>query len=270
MSNLSPEDRALLDRGAAGDVPTATDRDRIRGRLARLGVATGVGTAALATKTAAASAVTAAGLSLATKTVLVVLLGLAATAATVAATRPHAPPAPSVAPPRSPSPSPSSPPEPPASPTPALAAPPTPAPAASPTQELAASPTPALAASRTPALAASPSPSARVDALPSAPAPTTDALAEETRLLRDANAATRAGDAARALALLDEHAQRHPGGVLSEERDAERVLALCAAGQVAEAKRAATSFLHARPRSPLAGRVRGSCGGTSDRHPETL
>jgi hypothetical protein len=98
-----------------------------------------------------------------------------------------------------------------------------------------------------------------VAAMPATPA---DALAEETRLLRDADAATRAGDAPRALALLAEHARRFPRGVLGEERDAETVLALCAAGRTSEARAAAQRFLAARPGSPLAGRVRSSCGGS--------
>jgi hypothetical protein len=94
------------------------------------------------------------------------------------------------------------------------------------------------------------------------PAPSADALAEETRLLREADAATRAGEPSRALTLLEEHARRFPRGVLGEERDAERVLALCAAGRTADARAAGQRFLAARPGSALAGRVRASCGGT--------
>jgi hypothetical protein len=108
---------------------------------------------------------------------------------------------------------------------------------------------------------AAPAPEPAPSSSPSPAAPA-DALAEETRLLRDADAATRAGDATRALALLAEHARRFPRGALAEERDAETVLALCAAGRTEDARAAARRFLAARPGSALAGRVRSSCGGS--------
>jgi outer membrane protein assembly factor BamD (BamD/ComL family) len=86
-------------------------------------------------------------------------------------------------------------------------------------------------------------------------------LAEETALLRQAHAAIESGDGARALALLDQHARTYPSGALGEERDAARVFALCAASRAAEARREADRFLATHPRSPLAPRVRASCGG---------
>jgi hypothetical protein len=55
---------------------------------------------------------------------------------------------------------------------------------------------------------------------------------------------------------------RFPSGALAEERDASRVLALCAAGRAAEARVIATDFLAKHPRSPAASRVRASCGGS--------
>jgi outer membrane protein assembly factor BamD (BamD/ComL family) len=82
----------------------------------------------------------------------------------------------------------------------------------------------------------------------------------ETKLLREAAAALRAGDAARAQALLDEHASSYPGGVMAEERQAEMVSVLCARGQTARAQDAAAAFLRDHPSSPLAARVRASCG----------
>ena len=277
MSDLSPEDRALLDGGGAGDVPSARDRDRIRGRLAaRLGVAAGLGTVAAATKTAAAST---GGVALATKIVAALMLvGAIGGGAAIVASRSEQTST------VHPSPPPTSPPTPPALPAPSPSPPPSPAPSLPLSPSLPPSlplplphPPPLSAAARTTtptaveasaAIATSTSSASTVaspgSTFPSAPAATTtprDALAEETQLLRDANAATRTGDAGRALSLLDEHARRFPRGVLSEERDAERVLALCGAGRVGEAKLLAASFLSARPRSPLAGRVRGSCGG---------
>jgi len=95
-----------------------------------------------------------------------------------------------------------------------------------------------------------------------APVPTTPSIEEETSLLLTSQGALREGDAARALALLDDHARRFPNGALAEERDASRVLALCALGRTVEAKTAGQTFLAAHPRSPAAARVRASCGGS--------
>jgi hypothetical protein len=93
----------------------------------------------------------------------------------------------------------------------------------------------------------------------SAPAPTErSALAEETRLLREADRALRAGNAETALALVDEHATRFPDGVLAPERSAERLIALCQSGKSDAA--AAARFLAGRASSPLAARVKQACG----------
>jgi hypothetical protein len=85
-------------------------------------------------------------------------------------------------------------------------------------------------------------------------------VAEEAHLLREADGALRAGDAAGATRWLDEHARLFPHGVLAEERDVQRVLVLCAAGHADRARMEATRFLSAYPRSLLAGRIRASCG----------
>src|SRR5262249_36408651 len=82
------------------------------------------------------------------------------------------------------------------------------------------------------------------------PAPATSAhaalpaLDAELSLLREAQGALRAGEPARALALLD--AAQPAGGALGEERDAARVLALCGAGRVDDARREAARFLARR------------------------
>lgn len=81
-----------------------------------------------------------------------------------------------------------------------------------------------------------------------------DPLAAETRRLREAHGALQAGDPQKALGLLGEQ-----GGQLDEERAAERVIALCQLGRVAEAEVARAAFLREHPSSPLAGRVRGGC-----------
>ncbi len=53
--------------------------------------------------------------------------------------------------------------------------------------------------------------------------------------------------------------------MLGEERAAERILALCALGRKDEARTEAQRFLSRFPRSPVAERVRTSCGGDTAR-----
>ena len=67
-------------------------------------------------------------------------------------------------------------------------------------------------------------------------------LAEELRLVRDAQTAIRRGDGAAALELLDKHGDHFRDGQLSVERDTARVRALCLLGRVAQAEREATSL----------------------------
>jgi hypothetical protein len=59
---------------------------------------------------------------------------------------------------------------------------------------------------------------------------TNDGGRADVALVRSAYEALRDGDPTRALVLADEHARRFPASALAEERDATRVLALCAAG----------------------------------------
>jgi len=89
-------------------------------------------------------------------------------------------------------------------------------------------------------------------------APSADTLAGETSLLRDADQALRAGNAARALSLLDEHAARYPHGVLAPERNAERVIARCKLGEI-DAK-GGQSYLASHANSPFAARIQDACG----------
>ncbi len=71
----------------------------------------------------------------------------------------------------------------------------------------------------------------------------------DVTIVRAAYVALRAGDASRALALVDEHARRHPASALSAERDATRVLALCALGQRDQARTALQRFKKSFPSS---------------------
>ncbi len=92
---------------------------------------------------------------------------------------------------------------------------------------------------------------------PCAPAPASrSGVAGEARLVTDGVRALRSGRSACALSLLDAHARVFPDGVLAEERDAERALALAALGRTAEARTAATAFLRKYPASPLGARLR--------------
>ncbi len=93
-----------------------------------------------------------------------------------------------------------------------------------------------------------------------APVVSAETLSEETRLLRDADRALRAGNAASALALLNEHASRFPRGVLAPERAAESLIARCQLGQ-ANAK-AAHAYLAGHAGSAFAARIRDACGVT--------
>jgi hypothetical protein len=89
---------------------------------------------------------------------------------------------------------------------------------------------------------------------------TTADLEGEARLLEQADADLRRGDANAALARLAEHAAKYPAGALREEREGVRVVALCRAGREAEGKAAAERFLARSPHSSLATRIRAACG----------
>jgi hypothetical protein len=90
--------------------------------------------------------------------------------------------------------------------------------------------------------------------------PQPSALDVEIALLRDAHSALHAGNATRALSLLDQHDQLYPAGVLEEDAAAVRIYALCAVGQAAQARALADRFLASHPSSPHAASVRASCG----------
>jgi hypothetical protein len=86
-----------------------------------------------------------------------------------------------------------------------------------------------------------------------------DQLREETLELRRAQQALRAGDATRALSLLNEQDRAFQPGQLQEERAAARVLALCQSGQVDRAHAEAVRFEQRWPKSALLARVRSAC-----------
>jgi hypothetical protein len=91
-------------------------------------------------------------------------------------------------------------------------------------------------------------------------------LREETTFIRDARLALRAGDAPRALRVLDECRRLFPAGALQQERERLVIEALVKDGRAAEASARATHFLRRYPDSPHADEIRslglgGSGGG---------
>jgi hypothetical protein len=252
--SLSPEDRDLLASARAELDPSAEDKKRVRGALAaQIGLvasmsATSATAGAGATGATGTAIAAASGAGTLTKTagvfaIVAITSGIGAGA--YVATRPRpavvAPiPVETGAAPASSS---------------AVSVPPpltTTAPVTPPPVETTSA---ALPPTKTPSKAASASAAATVSP------PAEGSLSAETHLVRDATSALQRGDGTTALASLDEHARRFPHGVLSEERDAQRVLALCSLGRTAEARTRAARFTEQHPRSALAAKVRDSCGG---------
>ncbi len=91
------------------------------------------------------------------------------------------------------------------------------------------------------------------------PAASASALAAEAALLQRVQTALATGAPAAALLQLEQHAREFPAGVLVQEREALRVVALCAAGREPEGRAEAATFLRAHAGSVLAERVRGAC-----------
>lgn len=116
-------------------------------------------------------------------------------------------------------------------------------------------PTPAQVA---PAVAP-PTPEAAPEPQPSAAG---SSLSEEARLIAQAERARNSGNPGRALALLEEHARTYAQGALAQERDAARVLVLCALGRTRDVRESRRRFLHDWPDSALASRVRSACKGS--------
>lgn len=82
---------------------------------------------------------------------------------------------------------------------------------------------------------------------------------EEVASFQRAQAALAEGRDAAALAALDAHGRRFPGGIFEEERLVSRATALCRLGRLADARAARDRFLADRPTSHLAERMRRLC-----------
>ncbi len=254
---LDAEARALLNDARAADEPTAADRERIRAAVL-LAAAGGAGVTAGAAASVKASGFFAtagakAGLGL---TACALCAGLGA-AWMQAETAPASVPVPVVD-----------------APAGAVAAP-----AVAPTAEIVEADTvdtsTAAAAETQPSedlatQAAVPEPAParrprRIRRAESTPAvserpaaPEAPDLAAEIATLRAAQRASAEGDHEASLRLLDAHGA-HESGAMAAERQAARIVSLCALGRVDEGRQLAAAFLREHRSSPLATRVRSAC-----------
>jgi hypothetical protein len=87
-----------------------------------------------------------------------------------------------------------------------------------------------------------------------------DNLAQEVAILSRAGTELHGGRAQAALAVLDEHQRKFPGGVLAQERMAARVQALCTLGRTKEAQAELARLTRLSPNSPHEARARKACG----------
>jgi hypothetical protein len=85
----------------------------------------------------------------------------------------------------------------------------------------------------------------------------------ELRVLREAREDLRAGRPESAYRRLEEYGRQHSVGMLTQERKALSVIALCHWQPGPEAQARASEFLRISPDSPLAKRVRSACEKTS-------
>ena len=130
-------------------------------------------------------------------------------------------------------------------------------------QSPAPQPTPAAPASQAPTAVPEPVGPAHAvvapSASPAASAPIArDPLAREVALLSRATSELRAGHAAAALKVLDEHQRRFPSGALSEERRAAKAQALCLLGRVSDGR---IELAQLTPGSPAAASAQRICEG---------
>ena len=84
-------------------------------------------------------------------------------------------------------------------------------------------------------------------------------MGAELALTKRAQLALRRGKPAIALKWLSQAAEQHPTGVLKQERDALRILSLCALGQADRADIVRKRFLRTWPNSPWQQKVKNAC-----------
>jgi hypothetical protein len=248
MTNLSSEARALLRAARSVDDPTDDDSHRVRASVMSKVGAVGVGAAIGVTTSAFSFAKVGLYFGSAAGKLTAILLIAGLSAGTYAAIRSHVA-VNAVAVARGPSRSPN------ASVTSSLSS--TIEPTKSAVRE-----SPLASDAHRPALAPAVPAKARASIAPrrAVHARRTDDLEGEVLLLEGADAELRRGDTSAALARLAEHAAKYPSGVLADEREGVRAIALCRSGRLSEGKAAADRFLSPTRRSSLAARVRTACG----------
>ena len=106
-----------------------------------------------------------------------------------------------------------------------------------------------------------PAPSAAPSVKQALPKPSSDDLVQELSLLHQALAASRSGNAASALDLARQHAQRYPNSRLRNECDAIEVRSLCSLGRAPEAKKIADRMRARAPNSPVSAALQDTCVG---------
>ena len=94
-------------------------------------------------------------------------------------------------------------------------------------------------------------PSVAVSSETAVSAPAADTRTAESALLQHARTALASGDPSKALSILEDHAQSYAAGLLVEERDGLRVVALARAGRTDEARASAAAFAARYPHSLL-------------------
>lgn len=97
-----------------------------------------------------------------------------------------------------------------------------------------------------------------------AEAPASSTVLEEMALLQRAQDSLREGRPGEARTLLEQHAERFTRGALTEERQALRVVALCATGEATAGAAARAEFLRDYPQSTYAKRVLAACPEASE------
>ena len=247
MSSLTPKARKLVQAGRDALRPSAEDRERVALTLApQLGAAL-AGEAASAVSPASAAAKATVAKILAG----VVGLGVAG-GALVFALRSEIPPAASsaVVPPERSRAAPAKPPPVLASPKPPALADQAPADQA-PADDTAVDEAPEAHGTATSA--------AQHNSVSEPPNGSTseDGLAQEVAILSRASSALHSGRPAAALMALAEHQQKFPRGILTQERTAARIQALCALGRTTEAR---AELARLSSKSPLKARARQACG----------
>lgn len=240
MNDLSPQAKALLRAARSFDEPSDDDHRRVRSSvLSRVGAGAAIGLAAtMSTSTLAASTGTILG-GAAVKIGFAVLLAGGLSTGAYFATHTHSAPTPAVVETIKTAPRPNLP---------------------GTSEPVAATEAPAVVDDAAKSVEGeSPAPRAARTKGRAAPRASGD-IEGEVRLLEEADADLRRGDAAGALARLGEHATKYPGGALRQEREGMNVVALCQAGRQTEGRAAADRFLSRSSKSALASRIRAACG----------